>query len=44
MSLIRVRHRRRKEGADIRKGRSPRMLIFLLILVGFAIWYLGTQF
>jgi hypothetical protein len=44
MSLIRVRHRRRKEGVDIRRGRSPRMLIFLLLLVALAIWYLGTQF
>jgi len=29
---------------DIRRGKSPRLLIFLLILVGFAIWYLNTQF
>lgn len=44
MSLIRVRNRRRKEGVDIRRGKSPRMLLFLLILVGFAIWYLSTQY
>jgi hypothetical protein len=44
MSLIRVRQKRRKEGADIRKGKSPRVLIFLLILVVVAIWYLSTSY
>lgn len=44
MSLIRVRNRRKKDWIDVRKGKSPRMLLFLLILVGLAIWYLGTQF
>lgn len=44
MSLIRVRHNRKKEWIDVRRGKSPRMLIFLLILVGLAIWYLGTRF
>jgi hypothetical protein len=44
MSLIRVRNRRKKDWIDIRRGKSPRMLILLLILVGVAIWYLGTQF
>ncbi len=44
MSLIRVRNERKKEWVDVRRGKSPRMLIFLLILVGIAIWYLGTSF
>ncbi len=44
MSLIRVRHRRKKEGVDVRRGKSPRLLIFLFLLVLLAIWYLGTQF
>jgi hypothetical protein len=44
MSLIRVRNERKKDWVDIRRGKSPRMLIFLLILVGIAIWYIGQQF
>jgi hypothetical protein len=44
MSLIRVRNRRKKDWIDVRRGRSLRTLIFLLILVGLAIWYLGTRF
>ena len=44
MSLIRVRHNRRKEGANVRKGKSPKALIFLLILVVVAIWYLSTGY
>jgi len=44
MSLIRVRNRRKKDWIDVRKGKSPRMLFFLLILVALAIWYLGTRF
>jgi len=44
MSLIRVRRNRKKEWIDVRKGKSPRMLIFLLLLVIAAIWYLATRF
>jgi hypothetical protein len=44
MSLIRVRHKRKKDGVDVRKGRSPKALIFLLILVVVAIWYLSTSY
>jgi hypothetical protein len=44
MSLIRVRRERKKDWIDVRKGKSPRMLIFLLILVIAAIWYLSTRF
>lgn len=44
MSLIRVRRNRKKDWIDARKGRSTRLLIFLLILVLAAIWYLGTRF
>ncbi len=44
MSLIRVRNRRKKDWIDIRRGKSVRLLIFFLILVGVAIWYLGTRF
>jgi hypothetical protein len=44
MSLIRVRRNRKKAWIDVRKGKSPRMLIFLLILVIAAIWYLATRF
>jgi hypothetical protein len=44
MSLIRVRNKRKKDWIDVRRGKSPRMLIFLLILVALAIWYLGAGF
>lgn len=44
MSLIRVRRERKRDGVDARKGRSTRALVFLLILVGFAIWFLSTRF
>lgn len=44
MSLIRVRHDRKRGGVDIRKGKSPRMLLFLLALVVVAIWFLGQRF
>jgi hypothetical protein len=44
MSLIRVRRERKKDWIDVRKGKSPRMLIFILILVIAAIWYLSTRF
>jgi hypothetical protein len=44
MSLIRVRRDRKRDWIDVRKGRSPRVLFFLLILVGFAFWYLTVRF
>ncbi len=44
MSLIRVRRRRKREWVDIRRGKSPRVLIFLLALVILIIWYLGYRF
>ncbi len=44
MSLIRVRRDRKKDWIDVRKGRSTRALVFLLILVGTALWFLGSRF
>jgi hypothetical protein len=44
MSLIRVRRKRKREWIDARKGKSPRGLITLLILVLLLIWYLGVRF
>lgn len=44
MSLIRVRNDRKREGLGIRKGKSPRLLLFLLLLVAVAIWFLGQRF
>jgi len=44
MSLIRVRRKRKKEWIDHQKGRSPRALVLLLILVIVLIWYLGYRF
>jgi hypothetical protein len=44
MSLIRVRRDRKKNWIDVRTGKSTRTLIFLLILVAVAIWFLGTRF
>ncbi len=44
MSLIRVRRKRKKEWIDHQKGRSPRVLIGLLVLVVVIIWYLGYRF
>lgn len=44
MSLIRIRRRRKKNWIDIRKGKSTRTLVFLLIVVVAIIWYLGTRF
>lgn len=40
MSLIRVRRDRKKAHIDIRRGLSPRLLAFLLVLVVVAIWVL----
>jgi hypothetical protein len=44
MSLIRIRQRRKKTWIDHKKGASPRKLIFLLVAVLAAIWYLSTRF
>ncbi len=44
MSLIRVRRNRKKEWIDVKKGRSTRALVFLLILCVVAFWYLATRF
>lgn len=44
MSLIRVRNSRKREGLDVKRGRSPKMLLLLLILVIVAIWFLGIRF
>lgn len=44
MSLIRVRRKRKKEWIDHQKGRTPRGLIVLLIVVILIIWYLGYRF
>jgi len=44
MSLIRVRRKRKREWLDAQKGRSPRLLVFLLALVILIIWYLGSRF
>jgi hypothetical protein len=44
MSLIRVRRKRKREWVDVRKGRSPRTLIFLLVVVLLLIWYLSYRF
>jgi len=44
MSLIRVRRERKRDGIDIKKGRSTQGLFVLLCLVGIAIWFLSTQF
>ena len=44
MSLIRVRRKRKREWIDTQKGRTPRVLIFLLATVAFVIWYIGLRF
>ncbi len=44
MSLIRVRRDRKKHWIDVRKGRSTRVLVFLLIFVGVLVWFLATRF
>jgi hypothetical protein len=44
MSLIRVRRKRKREWIDAQKGKSPRALAFLLVVVLFIIWYLGFRF
>jgi hypothetical protein len=44
MSLIRVRRDRKKDWIDTRKGKSPRSLLVIFILVSVAIWFLSTRF
>ena len=44
MSLIRVRRNRKKDWIDVRKGRSTRALIFLLILCAIAFWYIAVRY
>ncbi len=44
MSLIRVRRRRKREWLDAKKGRSPGILVALLVVVIAVIWYLGRIF
>lgn len=44
MSLIRVRRDRKREGLDARKGKPTKTLVFLLVFVGIAIWFLTVYF
>ena len=44
MSLIRIRRERKKNWIDRRQGWSPRRLLFGLILLITAMWYLGVRF
>lgn len=44
MSLIKVRRERKKDWIDVRKGFSLRALLFLLILVAAAIWFLTARY
>jgi hypothetical protein len=44
MSLIRVRRDRKKDWIDTRKGKSPRSLLAIFILVSLVIWFLSTRF
>ncbi|MEX0935503.1 MAG: hypothetical protein WD013_01280 [Gemmatimonadota bacterium] len=44
MSLIRVRRDRKKSWIDTKKGYSLKALIFLLALVGVAIWFISTNY
>lgn len=44
MSLIKARRNRKKNWMDTRKGKSPRMLILLLLVVVGIIWYLSYRF
>ena len=44
MSLIRIRQKRKREWIDAQKGKTPRALILLLVLVILLIWYLGARF
>ena len=44
MSLIRVRRKRKREWIDTQKGKTPRVLVFLLAIVAFVIRYIGLRF
>lgn len=44
MSLIRVRRDRKKSWIDTKKGFSLKALVFLLLLVGFALWFISTRY
>jgi hypothetical protein len=44
MSLIRVRRDRKKDWIDTKKSKSPRKLVFALVAVIVAIWYLSQSF
>jgi hypothetical protein len=44
MSLIRVRHRRKKAFIDVHGGMSMGRLLALLIAVLALVWYLGWRF
>ena len=44
MSLIKARRNRKKIWMDSRKGKSPRTLILLLLVVVGIIWYLSYRF
>lgn len=44
MSLIRVRRKRKREWIDAQKGKSPKNLAMVLVVVIIIIWYLGYRF
>ena len=44
MSLIRIRRNRKREWIDTQKGKTPKVLALLLVLVVLAIWYLSYRF
>jgi hypothetical protein len=44
MSLIRVRKGRKREGADVKPPKSPKVLAFVFALVMLALWYLTTRY
>ena len=44
MSLIRIRHNRKKNWLDEKKAKSPRKLILFFLLVVAVIWFLSYRF